>query len=246
MARAAGGGRGPQTMLTLITEKLQNQSLDDLARKSFDAGLVSCPPPAQGRRLSCSLKTALRTVWCVGTWPVKPGFSPSFSVAVWSAQHHFWNDCPLFVVGHVASCAPVCARAALAAALPCVSHGHTPTLVAGWSGSWIQGGFALCPAPLLAMHLHCPAGLPGLWRRRWTGTEPLRVWWGWPALAGARGFSILGQCSEATVSVRASGPEGARLAGPGSRRHAAQRPPPVGAWTSPPPLPAWLHQNPGS
>ena len=55
MARAAGGGRGPQTMLTLITEKLQNQSLDDLARKSFDAGLVSHPPPAQGRRLSCSL-----------------------------------------------------------------------------------------------------------------------------------------------------------------------------------------------
>lgn len=41
MARAAGGGRGPQTMLTLITEKLQNQSLDDLARKSFDAGLCS-------------------------------------------------------------------------------------------------------------------------------------------------------------------------------------------------------------
>lgn len=35
-------------MVTLITEKLQNQSLDDLARKSYDAGPVSCPAHVGG------------------------------------------------------------------------------------------------------------------------------------------------------------------------------------------------------
>lgn len=34
------------TMVTLITEKLQNQSLDDLARSSYDAGPVSQRPRA--------------------------------------------------------------------------------------------------------------------------------------------------------------------------------------------------------
>lgn len=33
-------------MVTLITEKLQNQSLDDLARSSYDAGPVSQRPRA--------------------------------------------------------------------------------------------------------------------------------------------------------------------------------------------------------
>lgn len=38
-------------MVTLITEKLQNQSLDDLARKSYDAGPVSCPARVGGHCL---------------------------------------------------------------------------------------------------------------------------------------------------------------------------------------------------
>ena len=38
-------------MVTLITEKLQNQSLDDLACKSYDAGPVSCPPHVGGHCL---------------------------------------------------------------------------------------------------------------------------------------------------------------------------------------------------
>lgn len=40
-------GPGP-AMVTLITKKLQSQCLDDLAHKSYDTGLVSCPPRVRG------------------------------------------------------------------------------------------------------------------------------------------------------------------------------------------------------
>lgn len=36
-------------MVTLITKKLQSQCLDALAHKSYDTGLVSCPPWVRGR-----------------------------------------------------------------------------------------------------------------------------------------------------------------------------------------------------
>lgn len=35
-------------MVTLITKKLQSQCLDALAHKSYDTGLVSCPPWVRG------------------------------------------------------------------------------------------------------------------------------------------------------------------------------------------------------